>query len=107
MEVQRTLLRRGLQVFLLLLTPLGLLQPGLLAQDFAPASEVATNDASAALTWTDYPAMNDQGHEDQQDQGQKSKKRKIPEGLIVAPIPISSPAIGTGAVLVGVYILPF
>jgi hypothetical protein len=85
---------------------LNLLPPSLHSQSLPPTIEVTTKDSSDAPASADNPAKKGEGHEDQQDQGEKRKKRKIPEGIIVAPIPISSPAIGTGAVLVGGYIFP-
>jgi outer membrane protein assembly factor BamA len=51
----------------------------------------------------DNTSQNEQAGESQ---NQKKRKRRIPEGIIFAPIPISSPAIGSGVVLAGGYIFP-
>jgi hypothetical protein len=86
---------------------LALLQPNLPAQNLAQTVSVITNDMSTTNAQADNPRNEDKSQEDQQDQGQtRKRKRKIPDGVIVAPIPISSPAIGTGAVIVGGYIFP-
>ena len=103
-----SLLRRALQIYLPFLLLLALLRPNLSAQNLARMVSVMTKDMSTADEPADNPRNEDKSQEDQQDQGQtKKKKRKIPDGVIVAPIPISSPAIGTGAVVVGGYIFPF
>lgn len=39
--------------------------------------------------------------------GEKSEKKESRGSIVIAPIPISSPAIGTGMVLAGGYIFPF
>jgi hypothetical protein len=99
------LLRRALQIYLPILLLLTLLRPNLAAQNLAWRVTAPTKDAVSAREPADNPGNEGKSQEGPQDQGQKKKKkRRIPDGVIVAPIPISSPAIGTGAVIVGGYI---
>ena len=103
-----SLLRRARQMYLPFLLLLVLLQPYLPAQNLAGIVNVTTKGKGTAQAPANNSGNEDKSQEDPQDQGQKKKKKKlkIPDGVIVAPIPISSPAIGTGAVMVGGYIFP-
>lgn len=102
----RRLIQHPLNILLPLVCVLAHFQICAYAQDFAPTVEVQGQPANAAQAPDpNHPSNGEKAPQDQRAQGQK-KKSKIPEGLVVAPIPISSPAIGTGAVLAGGYIFP-
>jgi hypothetical protein len=102
-----SLLRCALQIYLPLLLLVALSRSKLPAQNLAQPVSVTRKDMSTTHAPADNLRNEDKSQDDQKDQGQtKKKKRKIPDGLIIAPIPISSPAIGTGAVIVGGYIFP-
>ena len=101
-----SLLRHVLQIYLPFSLLLTLLQPSIHPQNLAPTGDVGTVKTSTPLVSSDNSENEDNSQADHQDQGKTKKKRRIPEGAIVVPIPISSPAIGTGAVIVGGYIFP-
>ena len=82
-------LRVTLRSSLPLLALLGILQPSPRAQSVAPKVDAKPEAAGTAPTQADPAAKTDLNQEAQQDQGQKSKKRKVLEGIIVAPIPIT------------------
>lgn len=77
------------------------------AQDFAPPANVSAQSINAAPAPNpNQPSSGEKLQGDQQPQEKKSQKTRIRDGLVIAPIPISSPAIGTEAVLAGGYIFP-
>jgi hypothetical protein len=101
------LMRHPFRILLSPICVLALLQTCAYAQDFASTANVYAQSANAARAPDpNQTSSGEKFREDQQPQGKKSKKNKIPDGIVIAPIPLSSPAIGTGAVLAGGYIFP-
>ena len=64
-------------------------------------------DQGALVQDSKFADKSSQNEQAEEPQNPKNRKRRIPEGIIFAPIPISSPAIGSGVVLAGGYIFPF
>ncbi len=97
--------------FLVLCGSLVFCDTNAVAQDERPLATASAE--QAALTTTSEAALNiDQSQQGKEraaeNQKNTNKNKKEPRGaIVVAPIPLSSPAIGSGIVLVGGYIFPF
>jgi hypothetical protein len=80
-----------------------------IAQDGLPTTEAAeqtapTSTPNSSVSTDPSPQTNERA----ETQEETNKNKKESRGaIVVAPIPISSPAVGSGVVLVGGYIFPF
>lgn len=95
---------------LVLCGSLGICDTNAMAQDERPLTTATGKQAQ--LTTTSEPSLSidqsQQGKETAENQENTNKNKKESRGaIVVAPIPISSPAIGSGVVLFGGYIFPF
>src|ERR1700741_1250663 len=96
-------------VFLLLYVSLGLFDMSVVAQDGPPAAKAAEHTPPTRTTESSESTdESTERKEPSQPQEKADKNKKEPQGaIVIAPIPISSPAIGSGVVIVGGYIFPF
>jgi Omp85 superfamily domain len=98
-----------LLVFLMLYASLGSFDMSVVAQDGPPAAKAAEHTAPSITTDSSASAdESTQTKEPGQPQEIPNKNKKESQGaIVIAPIPISSPAIGSGVIIVGGYIFPF
>ena len=95
--------------FLVLCGSLGICDTNAMAQDERPLATAAGK--QAAPTRKSEASLNidqsQQAKEPAAENQENTNKKESRGASVVAPIPISSPAIGSGVVLVGGYIFPF